>query len=176
AEAEAEEAAQAEAEAEAAAQAEAEAEEAAQAEAEAEAAAQAEAEAEEAAQAEAEAEAAQAVNSTENEAPVTETNTQEQASGETISVTSTAYTANCEGCSGVTSTGIDLNANPNEKVIAVDPNVIPLGTKVYVEGYGHAVAGDIGGAINGNKIDIHVPTRDEALNWGVREVNVTVVE
>ncbi|MFC4663552.1 3D domain-containing protein, partial [Oceanobacillus aidingensis] len=169
--AEAEAAAQAEAEAEEAAQAEAEAEAAAQAEAEAEAAAQAEAEAEEAAQAEAE-----AVNSTENEEPVTETNTQEQASGETISVTSTAYTANCEGCSGVTSTGIDLNANPNEKVIAVDPNVIPLGTKVYVEGYGHAVAGDIGGAINGNKIDIHVPTRDEALNWGVREVNVTVVE
>ncbi len=42
------------------------------------------------------------------------------------------------------------------KLIAVDPNVIPLGSKVWVEGYGYAIAGDTGGAIKGNKIDILV--------------------
>ncbi|ASN03974.1 LysM peptidoglycan-binding and 3D domain-containing protein [Virgibacillus necropolis] len=95
--------------------------------------------------------------------------------GETITVSATAYTADCPGCSGVTYTGIDLNANPNAKVIAVDPDVIPLGTEVYVEGYGRAVAGDIGGGINGSEIDIHVGTKDEAYSWGVRTVDVTIL-
>src|SRR5699024_5706812 len=97
-------------------------------------------------------------------------------SGETISVTSTAYTAKCDGCSGVTATGINLNENPNKKVIAVDPNVIPLGSRVHVEGYGEAIAGDTGGAIQGNKIDVHVPTKEEAYSWGVRTVNVTILD
>ncbi|MEM1502911.1 LysM peptidoglycan-binding domain-containing protein [Domibacillus sp. 8LH] len=96
--------------------------------------------------------------------------------GKTITVTATAYTAQCEGCSGVTATGIDLNNNPNKKVIAVDPNVIPLGSRVYVEGYGEAVAGDTGGAIKGNKIDLHVPNNDAAYSWGVRTVNVTILD
>ncbi len=95
---------------------------------------------------------------------------------ETITVSATAYTADCNGCSGVTATGIDLNNDRNKKVIAVDPNVIPLGTKVYVEGYGEAIAGDTGGAIKGNKIDIHVPTKDEAYQWGVRTVDVTILK
>ena len=74
--------------------------------------------------------------------------------GKTIFMKSTAYTADCSGCSGVTATGINLKKNPNTKVIAVDPNVIPLGTKVHVDGYGYAIAGDTGGAIRGNKIDV----------------------
>lgn len=101
---------------------------------------------------------------------------EEKAEGKTISVSATAYTAGCDGCSGVTSTGVDLNKNPNAKVIAVDPKVIPLGTEVYVEGYGYAVAADIGGAIKGNKIDVHVPSKNDAYAWGVRTVNVTIVE
>jgi len=105
-----------------------------------------------------------------------QTETQEKAEGKTISVTATAYTANCGGCSGVTATGVDLNSNPNAKVIAVDPNVIPLGSKVYVEGYGYATAADTGGAIKGNKIDVHMATNQEALNWGNRTVNVTIVD
>lgn len=92
-----------------------------------------------------------------------------------LTVKSTAYTASCKGCSGITATGINLKKNPNAKVIAVDPKVIPLGTKVYVEGYGEAVAGDKGGAIKGNKIDVHVPNKKEAYRWGVRTVKVEIL-
>lgn len=104
------------------------------------------------------------------------TSTEDKVEGKTITVEATAYTAKCDGCSGITYTGVDLNSNPNAKVIAVDPNVIPLGTEVYVEGYGHAVAEDIGGAIKGNRIDIHVPTKDEAYSWGRRTVEVTILD
>lgn len=99
-----------------------------------------------------------------------------QSDQKTMTMSATAYTAECDGCTGITATGLNLNEDRNMKVIAVDPSVIPLGTRVHVEGYGEAVAGDVGGAIKGNKIDIHVPTRDEAINWGVREVTVTILE
>ncbi|MFC0015294.1 MULTISPECIES: LysM peptidoglycan-binding and 3D domain-containing protein [Allobacillus] len=99
-----------------------------------------------------------------------------QKEGRTLTVEATAYTANCAGCSGVTATGIDLNNNPNMKVIAVDPNVIPLGSRVHVEGYGEAIAGDTGGAINGNIIDLHVPTKAEAYQWGRKTVEVTILD
>lgn len=87
-----------------------------------------------------------------------------------MTVTATAYTANDGGISGITATGVNLNKNPNAKVIAVDPSVIPLGSKVYVEGYGEAIAADTGGAIKGNKIDVHVPSKSQAQNWGVKSV------
>lgn len=100
-----------------------------------------------------------------------------QPQGRTITVTATAYTAQCSGCSGETATGIDLNANPNQKVIAVDPNVIPLGTRVYVEGYGEAIAADTGGSIKGaDRIDVFIPNKQEALNWGVRTVKLTILD
>jgi uncharacterized protein YabE (DUF348 family) len=99
-----------------------------------------------------------------------------QHNGRTLTVTATAYTAGCTGCSGVTATGINLNKNRNMKVIAVDPNVIPLGTRVHVEGYGEAIAGDTGGAIKGNKIDVHVATTSEANRWGVRTVKLTILK
>ncbi|WP_249671310.1 3D domain-containing protein, partial [Bacillus thuringiensis] len=60
-------------------------------------------------------------------------------SGKTLTMRETAYTAYCEGCSGITAYGTDIRSNPNLKVIAVDPRVIPLGTKVWVEGYGEAI-------------------------------------
>ncbi|WIT25799.1 hypothetical protein [Bacillus phage SPO1L1] len=90
-----------------------------------------------------------------------------------LTMVATAYTASCAGCSGITTTGIDLRSNPDMKVIAVDPSIIPLGSRVHVEGYGYAIAGDTGGAIKGNKIDIFVPNRQDALAWGVRTVKVT---
>ncbi|WP_090767897.1 G5 and 3D domain-containing protein [Bacillus sp. OK048] len=91
-------------------------------------------------------------------------------------VNTTAYTAYCNGCSGRTASGLDLRANPNAKVIAVDPRVIPLGTKVYVEGYGYAIAADTGGAIKGHKIDVFFPTKTEAFRWGVRKVKIKILE
>ena len=92
-----------------------------------------------------------------------------------LTMTSTAYTASCAGCSGITATGINLKANPNQKVISVDPNVIPLGSRVWVEGYGEAIAGDTGGAIKGNKIDIFIPSKQGALNWGRKIVKVKIL-
>lgn len=96
-------------------------------------------------------------------------------SGKTMTVSATAYTAYCAGCSGTTATGIDLRSNPNQKVIAVDPSVIPLGSKVWVEGYGEAIAGDTGGAIKGNKIDVFIPSQGAALDFGRKDVTIKVL-
>ncbi|MRG87289.1 3D domain-containing protein [Salinibacillus xinjiangensis] len=93
----------------------------------------------------------------------------------TMTMKATAYTAHCDGCSGITNTGINLIENPDKKVVAVDPNVIPLGTKLYVEGYGVAVAGDIGSAIKGNRIDLFIPSEKKANQWGVQEVKVKIL-
>jgi N-acetylmuramoyl-L-alanine amidase len=110
--------------------------------------------------------------------PVTNTvkaSTTAQPTAKEMTVTATAYTAFCTGCTGVTATGIDLRSNPNQKVIAVDPSVIPLGSRVWVEGYGEAIAGDTGSAINGNSIDVFIPNEQEALNWGRKEINIKVL-
>ncbi|UCZ53300.1 ubiquitin-like domain-containing protein [Bacillus shivajii] len=88
----------------------------------------------------------------------------------------TAYTAYCNGCSGITATGINLRENPNANVIAVDPNVIPLGTRVEVKGYGTFLAADTGGAIRGNKIDIFMPNRSDATAFGRRSVQIRIVD
>ncbi|SDN74878.1 3D (Asp-Asp-Asp) domain-containing protein [Psychrobacillus sp. OK028] len=96
--------------------------------------------------------------------------------GKEMTVEATAYTAYCYGCIGITAYGIDLRSNPEEKVIAVDPTVIPLGTKVWVEGYGEAIAGDTGGAIKGNRIDVFIPTYDGAIEWGRQEITLKILE
>ncbi|WOV84418.1 ubiquitin-like domain-containing protein [Sporosarcina jeotgali] len=96
-------------------------------------------------------------------------------SGKVMYMNATAYTAHCTGCSGITATGINLSANPNLKVIAVDPSVIPLGSKVWVEGYGYAIAGDTGGAIKGSRIDLHVPNDAAARKFGRRQVKIKVL-
>ncbi|WP_445492817.1 ubiquitin-like domain-containing protein [Niallia sp. 03133] len=99
-----------------------------------------------------------------------------ESAGTDMYVNSTAYTASCNGCSGYTATGINLKANPNAKVIAVDPNYIPLGTKVYVDGYGYAVAADTGSAIKGKKIDVFFSTKAEAYRWGAKPVRIKVIK
>lgn len=113
--------------------------------------------------------------SKENAPEATAPSTNNTASKELI-VEASAYTASCEGCSGITATGINLKTNPNAKVISVDPTVIPLGSKVYVEGYGEAIAGDTGGAIKGNRIDVFFPSQQDAINFGVKQLKVTILD
>jgi 3D (Asp-Asp-Asp) domain-containing protein len=59
--------------------------------------------------------------------------------------------------------------------IAVDPRLIPLGTRLWIPGYGHAVADDIGSAIKGHHIDIRVQDHDREIAWGSRQIQVYVL-
>ncbi|MBS4174964.1 3D domain-containing protein [Bacillus sp. FJAT-49736] len=93
-----------------------------------------------------------------------------------LTVTATAYTVNCKGCGGFTATGINLKKHPDAKVISVDPKVIPLGTKVYVDGYGYAIAADKGSSVKGNKIDVFYPTLKQAYKWGRKKVKVRIIK
>ena len=83
----------------------------------------------------------------------------------TVEATAYTYTGN------TTATGI----YPREGLIAVDPRVIPLGTEVYIEGYGYAIAADTGGAIKGNKIDVFYPDLQKCLQWGRRKVTLHIL-
>lgn len=65
---------------------------------------------------------------------------------------------------------------PKRGTVAVDPNVIPLGTKLYIPGYGQGVAQDTGGAVRGNIVDLFFDTREEAIQWGRRNVTVYILE
>ncbi|MGE6402417.1 3D domain-containing protein [Bacillus cereus] len=89
---------------------------------------------------------------------------------------STAYSVeNSPPHERITACGIDIGKNPNIKLIAVDPNVIRLGTQVDVEGYGVAIAGDTGGAIKGKIIDVLFPTEREAIKWGRKKVKIRIL-
>jgi 3D (Asp-Asp-Asp) domain-containing protein len=72
---------------------------------------------------------------------------------------------------GTTASGLPVGHG----VVAVDPAVIPLGTRFYVPGYGPAVAADVGTAVSGLLIDLWVPTRAEAAAWGRRTVRITLL-
>ncbi|GCF72038.1 enterotoxin [Bacillus cereus] len=200
AQAEAKAQAAAEAQAEAKAQEAAKAREAAKAQAAAEAQAAAKAQeaakAREAAKAQAAAEAREATKAREaaeaqeaakaqkpaTQQPVAkETETSAPSSSRELRVVATAYTADPlengykAGDQVKSALGHNLTANPNMKLIAVDPSVIPLGSKVWVEGYGVAIAGDTGGAIKGNKIDVLMPDKGTSSNWGRKTVTVKVL-
>ncbi|RWS42427.1 enterotoxin [Bacillus mycoides] len=108
--------------------------------------------------------------------------TNEPSGGRELTVVATAYTAHPSENGGtyggrvLTAMGHDLTANPNMKMIAVDPKVIPLGSKVWVEGYGEAIAGDTGGAIKGNRIDILLGSDSAANKWGRKTVKVKILK
>lgn len=86
----------------------------------------------------------------------------------------TAYTRSAEEetLDGITASGTIVSRG----TVSVDPRVIPLGTKLYVEGYGHAYALDTGGAIKGNRIDLYVETKKEAFEWGRRQAKVWILK
>ena len=89
-----------------------------------------------------------------------------------ISMVATAYTASCYGCSGTTASGRPAGHG----IVAVDPRVIPLGTRMYIPGYGHAVAGDTGGAIRGNRIDLGFNSTSQAFQFGRRPITVYLIK
>lgn len=91
----------------------------------------------------------------------------------------TAYTAGPESTGknpghpayGITYSGLPVKLG----VVAVDPRVIPLGSIVWVEGYGLAVAADTGSAIKGKRIDVYFPDVRTAMQWGRKDVRVAVL-
>ncbi len=85
-----------------------------------------------------------------------------------IEMLATAYTAYCAGCDGMTAIG----RRAGYGIVAVDPRVIPLGTRLYIPGYGFAVAGDTGGAIVGRRIDLGFNSQRDAVLFGRRAIEV----
>lgn len=84
---------------------------------------------------------------------------------------STAYTGDT-----ITATGrATVRDAAGISTIAVDPSIIPLGSLLYVEGYGYAIAADTGGAIQGNIIDLYLNSYDECINWGRQNVSVYLI-
>ena len=67
-----------------------------------------------------------------------------------------------------------LGTHVRHGIIAVDPDIIPLGTHVYIPGYGDAVAEDVGGAIHGHRIDVAFDTRAEALAFGRQDIEIYI--
>jgi 3D (Asp-Asp-Asp) domain-containing protein len=83
-----------------------------------------------------------------------------------------AYLPTDGSVEGITATGVPARRG----IVAVDPDVIPLGTRVYVQGYGLATAADVGGAIVGNRIDLCMEDDSEAWRFGRRSVKVYVLD
>lgn len=93
-----------------------------------------------------------------------------------LRMVSTAYDPGPGSCGRYADGYTAIGMRAMKGVVAVDPRVIPLGSRVYVDGYGPAIAGDTGGAIKGNRIDVCFSSRAEALRWGRRTVDVVVME
>ena len=110
--------------------------------------------------------------------PATETTQAAAASssqgGYYLTVEATAYSYNEAGLSNYTADGTNLVSEPN--VIAVDPSVIPLGSYVEIPGYGIFRAADTGGAIYGNRIDVHLVNLNDVYNFGRRTITIRVLQ
>jgi len=91
-----------------------------------------------------------------------------------IVMQATAYTKSKEEgtYNGITRSGTEVSRG----TVSVDPRVIPLGTKLYIEGYGHAIALDTGGDIRHNRIDLYMETKEEAFEFGRQEVKVYILD
>ncbi|MDR3563389.1 MAG: 3D domain-containing protein [Negativicutes bacterium] len=87
-------------------------------------------------------------------------------------MSASAYTRFDDGCGEYTSRGHLLRKG----LVAVDPHVIPLGTRLYIPGYGFAIADDTGGAIKGNRIDLSFESRGEAFQFGRQRVTVYILD
>ncbi len=91
--------------------------------------------------------------------------------GYPINMEASAYLPTDGGGNGITASGMVARRG----VVAVDPDVIPLGTRLYIPGYGEAIAADTGGAIQGHKIDLCMESYGEAMQFGRRDITVYVL-
>ncbi len=94
----------------------------------------------------------------------------------TLGIFSISAYCSCEKCcgksDGITYSGTKAKAG---RTIAVDPSVIPIGSKVHIDGIGYRIAEDVGGAIKGNKIDVFFNSHQEALDFGRQKLEVNFV-
>ncbi len=93
-------------------------------------------------------------------------------SGKSVRVSTTGYSAQQPGLNSTTATG----AKARHGVVAVDPSFIPLGTRLYIPGYGEAVAADTGGGVRGAHVDLCFDTVAEARQWGRRSVTIVILD
>ena len=89
-----------------------------------------------------------------------------------LNMSASAYSAYDDGNSNYTYGGNLVR----QGIVAVDPSIIPLGTRLFIPGYGHAIADDIGSAIKGNKIDLAFDSHSEAMQFGRRKVIVYILD
>lgn len=82
------------------------------------------------------------------------------------------FKSTCYALRGKTATGAEVGPG----TVAVDPDVIPLGSELYIENYGRATAKDTGSAINGEIVDVWYPSVSRCRQWGVKTVQVTMIE
>ena len=94
---------------------------------------------------------------------------------EIMSLEATAYYPGPNNFGGPVGTRTAIGMVARRGVVAVDPSVIRLGTRLHVDGYGDAVAGDTGGAIRGYRIDLCFNTYEEAMQFGRRPVTVYIL-
>lgn len=112
-----------------------------------------------------------AVNTTSKSGTLSRGSSKSLSYSKVLAMQSTAYATH-----GITASGAGTIRDPGGySTIAVDPRVIPLGSRVYVEGYGYAIASDTGSAIKGNIIDLFFNSQSEALSWGRRAVTVYIL-
>ena len=101
-----------------------------------------------------------------------------------LNMVATAYTSECDGCTGITATGYDVRNTVYKdgyRVVATDKSVIPMESLLYIESVNNsfkpfiAISSDVGGAIKGNRIDILVENKSKAYDFGVRDIKVTIL-
>lgn len=82
----------------------------------------------------------------------------------------------CEKCCGKWADGYTASGKPAVGRIIAAPPEIPFGTTIYIKGYGYGVVQDRGGAIKGKRLDVLFPTHEQALEWGVKFLNVEIIK
>lgn len=101
-----------------------------------------------------------------------------------LNMVATAYTSECDGCTGITATGYDVRNTVYKdgyRVVATNESVIPMESLLYIESVNDsfepfvAISSDVGGAIKGNRMDILVENKSEAYDFGVRDIKVTIL-